>query len=185
MDKILRNIFLYPAKRALIVVISLLFFVAIFVSIILTSYYYQTIIQTNKADYASRLKVISDEAEASIRQSFQRTQEAIQEKQKLDEYYHGELINAQKESQDLRDDLYADRRRLQLTQASLATCQHTTNDHSITRSMGDGAEVRFSVEAGLLVQDIRTGIKLDQDKLEYLQQYVKKIVRSCEKDLAH
>ncbi|PVF73586.1 lysis system i-spanin subunit Rz, partial [Proteus mirabilis] len=116
------------------------------------AYHYNTIIQTNQATHASQLKAISDEASAATRQAMLRMEDAQREKARLDTYYTQELAREKAQSQALRDDLSTGRRRLQFARADLATCQLTASHHSSARTVGDGAEIQFSVEAGLLLK---------------------------------
>lgn len=183
MNSIAENTLTRSLKIALIVGAWLLFAAGASAGFVLARYHYTTIIQTNQTAYADNLKLISNEAEASTRQALRRTEDAQREKQRLDEYYDKELSHAQQESQALRDDLSTGRRRLQFARADLATCQLTASHHSGTRTLGDGAEIQFSVEAGLLVENIRTDIKRDQDKLDYLQGYVKDVVKECRREV--
>lgn len=183
MNSIAENTLTRSFKVALIIAAWLLFAIGAAAGAVLARYHYNGIIQANQSQYDKNLKAISDEAAAATQQANARMQQAQREKQRLDERYAKELSDAQKGSQALRDDLSAGRRRLQLVRADLATCQLTASHSSGTRTMGDGAEIRFSVEAGLLVEDIRAGIQLDQAKLDYLQDYVTNVVNECRREV--
>lgn len=180
MNSITENTLTRSLKMSLIVGTGVLFVAGVFVGVMLARYHYNTIIQTHQATYARQLKALSDEASVATRHALAQTVAALNEKQQLDDYYHKELENAQHSAQTLRDDVLRGRRRLQLARADLATCQITANDATRSRALGDGAEIQFSVEAGLLVDDIRTDIKRDHAKLDYLQAYVKKVVHYCQ-----
>nr|WP_307773386.1 lysis system i-spanin subunit Rz [Providencia stuartii] len=183
MNSIAENTLTRSLKIALIVGAWLLFAAGAFAGVMLARYHYNTIIQTNQATYASQLKAISDEASAATRQAILRMEDAQREKARLDTYYTQELAREKAQSQALRDDLSTGRRRLQFARADLATCQLTASHHSSASAVGDGAEIQFSVEAGLLVEDIRADIKRDQDKLDYLQGYVKDVVKECRREV--
>ncbi|QWQ16555.2 lysis system i-spanin subunit Rz [Providencia rettgeri] len=183
MNSITENTLTRSLKIALIVGAWLLFAAGAFAGVMLARYHYNTIIQTNQATHASQLKAISDEASAATRQAILRMEDAQREKARLDTYYTQELAREKAQSQALRDDLSTGRRRLQFARADLATCQLTASHHSSARTVGDGAEIQFSVEAGLLVEDIRADIKRDQDKLDYLQGYVKDVVKECRREV--
>ncbi|WP_272693096.1 lysis system i-spanin subunit Rz [Providencia sp. PROV077] len=183
MNSITENTLTRSLKIALIVGAWLLFAAGAFAGVMLARYHYNTIIQTNQATHASQLKAISDEASAATRQAILRMEDAQREKTRLDTYYTQELAREKAQSQALRDDLSTGRRRLQFARADLATCQLTASHHSSASAVGDGAEIQFSVEAGLLVEDIRADIKRDQDKLDYLQGYVKDVVKECRREV--
>ncbi|MDL9988684.1 lysis system i-spanin subunit Rz [Providencia rettgeri] len=183
MNSIAENTLTRSLKIALIVGAWLLFAAGAFAGVMLARYHYNTIIQTNQATHASQLKAISDEASAATRQAMLRMEDAQREKARLDTYYTQELAREKAQSQALRDDLSTGRRRLQFARADLATCQLTASHHSSASAVGDGAEIQFSVEAGLLVEDIRADIKRDQDKLDYLQGYVKDVVKECRREV--
>lgn len=183
MNSIAENTLTRSLKVTLIVGAWLLFAAGAFAGVMLARYHYNTIIQTNLATHTSQLKAISDEASAATRQAMLRMKDAQREKNRLDTYYTQELAREKAQSQALRDDLSTGRRRLQFARADLATCQLTASHHSSASAVGDGAEIQFSVEAGLLVEDIRTDIKRDQDKLDYLQGYVKDVVKECRREV--
>lgn len=183
MNSITENTLTRSLKIALIVGAWLLFAAGAFAGVMLARYHYNSIIQANQSQYDANLKAISDKAAAETEQARERMVQAQREKQRLDEHYAKELSDAQKESKTLRDDLSAGRRRLQFARADLATCQLTASHRSSASTVGDGAEIQFSVEAGLLVEDIRADIKRDQDKLDYLQGYVKDVVKECRREV--
>ncbi|MGC4800153.1 lysis system i-spanin subunit Rz [Providencia huaxiensis] len=183
MNSIAENTLTRSFKVALIIAAWLLFAIGAAAGAVLARYHYNGIIQAKQSQYDKNLKAISDEAAAATQQANARMQQAQREKQRLDERYAKELSDAKKESKALRDDLSAGRRRLQFAKADLATCQLTASHSSGTRTVGDGAEIRFSVEAGLLVEDIRAGIQLDQAKLDYLQDYVTNVVNECRREV--
>ncbi|HHR6139924.1 TPA: lysis system i-spanin subunit Rz [Providencia alcalifaciens] len=170
-------------KIALLIGACLLFTIGALTGAILARYHYNGIIQANQSQYQADLKAVSDEAHTTTQQAIARMAQAQREKQQLDEHYTKELNDAQNASQALRDELAAGRRRLQFARADLATCELTASHRSGTRTVGDGAEIRFSVEAGLLLEDIRAGIQLDQAKLDYLQAYVSDVVQECRREV--
>ncbi|PIJ70543.1 hypothetical protein BL250_13750 [Erwinia sp. OLTSP20] len=86
----------------------------------------------------------------------------------LDSKYTRELTNARLENDRLRDDVAAGRRQLRIK----GTCK--LSETTASSSMGNGSTIEVSRETGSTVFDIRSGIISDQQKLRFLQEYVKK-----------
>ncbi|CAK9884746.1 MAG: hypothetical protein XXXJIFNMEKO3_01138 [Candidatus Erwinia impunctatus] len=85
----------------------------------------------------------------------------------LDAKYTRELTNARLENDRLRDDVAAGRRQLRIK----GTCK--LSETTASSGMGNGSTIKVSREAGSTVFDIRSGIISDQQKLKFLQEYVK------------
>jgi prophage endopeptidase len=96
--------------------------------------------------------------------SMQRQQREVAD---LDAKYTRELTNARLENDRLRDDVAAGARKLRIK----GTC--SVSKTPATTGMGDGAAVELNREVGQAVFDIRSGIISDQQKLRFLQEYVK------------
>ncbi|EDS0401621.1 lysis protein, partial [Salmonella enterica] len=93
----------------------------------------------------------------------------------LDAKYTKELADAQNRNTDLQRRLAAGSRvRVEgrCTVPTTTTITTTTKTAS-TRRVGNAATVELSPGAGQNVLDIRAGIISDQEKLKYLQEYVR------------
>jgi len=90
-----------------------------------------------------------------------------QEVASLDAKYTRELNNAKRENDRLRADVVAGHRRLRI--------QGTSGMPKATASscVGDGASIELNRGVGQTVLDIRAGMINDQQKLRFLQAYVK------------
>lgn len=101
----------------------------------------------------------------------------------LDQQKSQELANAQAENDALKRDVADGSRRVRILQANLSTrCDTNTNasgGNSSTGSVGNGAAVELTAEAGRTVLDLRQDIIRDQAKLTYLQTYVRDVVKQC------
>lgn len=135
-----------------------------------------------KARHAGDLKAMSDKAQEDTQKALNRLSESQRQVQALDKTYTEKLRNEAIINQRLRADLTSGNRRLQFARADLATCQLTAGDHRTTAGVDDGATVRLSGEAGLIIHDIRTGILSDRTKLSGLQDYVRDVVRECRRE---
>ena len=95
----------------------------------------------------------------------------------IDSTKHKELTDAQAENERLRR-LYsgavAERKRLRI-EARIAAADLVVSSTSGAGSLGDGASVELSDRAGSTVWNIRSAMISDQKKLEYLQDYVRRI----------
>ena len=90
-----------------------------------------------------------------------------QEVAALDAKYTRELTDARLENDRLRADVAAGARKLRIK----GTC--SVSKAPASTGVGDGATVELNREVGSTVFDIRAGIISDQQKLRFLQEYVK------------
>ncbi|SFN66625.1 lysis system i-spanin subunit Rz [Xenorhabdus japonica] len=132
-----------------------------------------------KQQQAAQLVAINQNIRSETLAAIEQMKEAQSRAAQLDEYYSGKLAYAAEENAALRADIAADHRRVQIAAANLATCQLTQNRDTSARSVGNGTQVELTAKAGRAIYDIRAGIISDQAKLDYLQQYVRDVVRQC------
>ncbi|MDC9588188.1 lysis system i-spanin subunit Rz [Xenorhabdus sp. XENO-10] len=132
-----------------------------------------------KQQHAAQLIAINQKARSEMLAVIQQMKDAQNRAAQLDEYYSGKLAYATEENAALRADITAGHRRVQIAVANLATCQLTQNRDTSARSVGNGTQVELTAKAGRAIYDIRAGIISDQTKLDYLQQYVRDVVRQC------
>ncbi|EAU9638109.1 lysis protein [Salmonella enterica] len=91
----------------------------------------------------------------------------------LDAKYTKELADAQNRNTDLQRRLAAGSRVRVEGRCTVPTTTTTTTKTASTRRVGNAATVELSPGAGQNVLDIRAGIISDQEKLKYLQEYVR------------
>lgn len=118
------------------------------------------------------LHALDKQAEyANLAQSRLDTITAMQRQQQevavLDAKYTRELTDARLENDRLRADVAAGARKLRIK----GTC--SVSKAAPTAGVGDGAAVELNREVGSAVFDIRAGIISDQQKLRFLQEYVR------------
>lgn len=85
----------------------------------------------------------------------------------LDAKYTKRLTDARLENDRLRDDVAIGRRQLRIK----GTCSVSAT--TVSSCMGNGSAIGVSRETGSIVFDIRSGMISDQQKLRFLQEYVK------------
>ncbi|MBI6550077.1 lysis system i-spanin subunit Rz [Xenorhabdus lircayensis] len=132
-----------------------------------------------KQQHAAQIVAINQKARSETLATIQQMKDAQNRVAQLDEYYSGKLAHVTEENAALRTDIAAGYRRVQIAAANLATCQLTQNRDTGSRSVGDETQVELTAKAGRTIYDIRAGIISDQAKLDYLQQYVREVVRQC------
>ncbi|OTA18605.1 endopeptidase [Xenorhabdus beddingii] len=132
-----------------------------------------------KQQHAEQLVAIGQKAHSETLAAIQQMKDAQNRAAQLDEFYSGKLAHVIEENTALRADITAGHRRVQISAANLATCQLTQNRDPGTRSMGNGTQIELTAKAGRAIYDIRAGIIRDQAKLDYLQHYVRDVVRQC------
>lgn len=125
------------------------------------------------------LNAISAQAFIDANEKLAQLKKAQEALHQLDMTYNQRLLDEQNKSQRLRDDLLAERRRVQFASADLATCELTINHTARAGSVGDAATVGLTRKGGLIVLDIRTGIQRDRAKISYLQGYIRDVVDQC------
>lgn len=119
------------------------------------------------------LHALDKQAEyANLAQSRLETIATIQRQQQevaaLDAKYTRELTDARLENNRLRADVAAGARKLRIK----GTC--SVSKAPASTGVGDGAAVELNTESGQAVFDIRAGMISDQQKLRFLQEYVRK-----------
>ncbi|MEX0444923.1 lysis system i-spanin subunit Rz [Xenorhabdus sp. SGI246] len=132
-----------------------------------------------KQQHSAQIAAIYQKASQETLSVIQQMKDAQNRVAQLDEYYSGKLAHVTEENAALRADIAAGYRRVRIATANLATCQLTQNRNTRSRSVGDGTQVELTAKAGRTIYDIRAGIINDQAKLDYLQQYVREVVRQC------
>lgn len=162
-----------------------------FVTWSITSNHYKGKIETLEKEHAAvvagyerdigAIKAKAQEETAAAMQRMKDAQDALAE---LDQQKSQELANAKAENDALMRDVADGTRRVRILQTNLAGCNSgsgTAGGNSSTGSVGDGAAVELTAEAGSAILDIRQGIIEDQAKLTYLQTYVRDVVKQCKR----
>lgn len=139
----------------------------------LTTTRYDADIATLKTKHAEALKVISDQATTDSEASRQREHDFQSKIAALDEKHQQELSNEKTKNAQLADDVATGRRRVQFATAALATCEQSSAAVRSASSLGNAATIKLSAAAGRNILDIRAGVKTDQEKLVYLQEYIR------------
>nr|WP_188246753.1 lysis protein [Pectobacterium carotovorum] len=139
----------------------------------ITSTSYDADIATLKSEHALVLKSVSDKAAADSEAARSREHGFQQQIAALDAEHTKERENAQRENAKLAADIAAGRRRVQFAKAELATCELSSGAVRSASSLGNATALRLSPVAGRNILDIRAGIKDDQAKLVYLQEYMR------------
>ncbi|WP_445495686.1 lysis system i-spanin subunit Rz [Photorhabdus sp. SF281] len=134
---------------------------------------------TLKQHHTDQLSIISHKAQSDTTAAIQRMKIAQDTAAELDRHYSEELAYAQEENTALRTDITTGKRRMRIVSANLATCQLVASRISPTSSMDNAAKIELTAIVGRTVYDIRAGIISDQAKLDYLQHYVRDVVRQC------
>lgn len=145
----------------------------------ITRLIYQSKLDATELGHQMALSAISTQAFIDANEKLSQLKKAQETLHQLDVTYNQRLLNEQNESQRLRDDLLTERRRVQFASADLATCQLTINHTASTGRVGDAATVGLTRKGGLIVHDLRAGIKRDRAKISYLQGYICDVVKQC------
>lgn len=139
----------------------------------ITSNKYEKDLATLTSEYNTQLKKISDKASADMTNEIQR-HNAIQAKlDSLETKHTKENLEHEKANAQLKLDIATGNRKLQFANAGLATCKLSKDTGDKASSLGNGTEVELSPTVQQDLLDIRNGIQSDQDKLDYLQNYIK------------
>lgn len=133
------------------------------------------------AQHSGEMKAISDQAQRDTVAALNRMKAAQDALAELDRQKTEELANAKAESDRLRADVAAGTRRVRLAKADLATCQLTAGRNSAAGGVGDAVQVELSPEGGRAVLDLRDSAVKDNAVIEYLQGYIRKVVKQCKR----
>lgn len=134
--------------------------------------------------YEHKIGAIQAKAQEDTAAAITRMKDAQNALAELDQQKSKELANAKAENDALMRDVADGTRRVRILQTNLAGCNSgsgTAGGNSSTGSVGDGATVELTAEAGSAILDIRQGIIEDQAKLTYLQTYVRDVVKQCKR----
>lgn len=129
---------------------------------------------------------ITTKAQQDTAAALERERQARDAAADLDTKYQELLANEKLKNDALRGDIASGQRRVRILEANLATAnlaarQHATGGSAGAGSVGDGKGAELTAEGGLLVLDIRDGIKRREDKIEYLQSYITDVVKQCKR----
>lgn len=91
----------------------------------------------------------------------------------LDQHHTEKLNAARQENDSLRAELASDARRMHIAAARPRTENH--GGEPASRRMGDDAAVELSAATGQRILSVREGIVSDQQKLIYLQEYIRRV----------
>jgi len=130
-----------------------------------------------KESHGLALKAISDKAFADLAAANQRTAEAQAAAAVLDKKHTEELANELAKNEALRADVAAGTRRVRIAEASLATSQLTRGSNTGACGVGNAAQVELSDAGGRAVLDLRASAIKDDQVIQYLQGYIKKVLR--------
>lgn len=128
---------------------------------------------------------ITTKAQQDTAAAMQRTHAAQDAAAAADKAAQEKLSNVQSENAALRRAVADGTKRVSILTANLAAANRASGNASggsaSTSGVGDGASIELSREAGLLVYDIREGMMTDREKILYLQNYIKDVVKQCKR----
>ena len=139
----------------------------------ITSNSYEKDLANQTTEYNKQLKAISDKAASDMALEIERHNKTQKELDDLNVKSNQEKAKHEKENAQLKLDIANGTRKLQFANAGLATCKLSKDTGAAASSLGNGAEVELSPTVQQDLLDIRNGIQSDQDKLDYLQEYIR------------
>jgi len=134
-----------------------------------------------KAAFDRQLNAITTKAQQDTADAMTRMKAAQEAAANIDQQKSQELANAQAENDALRNAVATGERRVRIAASNLTACQRSASRGASTGGVGDAAEIELSRDAGSAILDIRAGIISDQAKLDYLQAYVRDVVKQCKR----
>ena len=142
--------------------------------------------KTAENQWLADKNAITAHAQQETAAALERERKARDAAADLDTKYQELLANEKLKNDALRGDVASGNKRVRILEANLATAnlaarQHAAGGSAGAGSMGDGKGTELTAEGGLLVLDIRDGIKRREDKIEYLQSYIKDVVKQCKR----
>lgn len=139
-----------------------------------------------QAQWEADKAAISKKAQQDTDAALNRMKAAQDALASLDAQKSKELADAEAENNSLRNDVASGAKRVRILETNLATAQRAASQHTSGGSasagcVGDGGGAELSTEAGQLVLDLRAGIIRKEAQLNYLQSYVRDVVRQCKR----
>lgn len=129
---------------------------------------------------------ITTKAQQDTAAALSRTHAAQEAAADADKTSQEKLANAQRENDALRDDVKSGKRRVRILEANLATAnlaasQHATGGDPAGGSVGTGVQIELSAAGGQTVLDLRESTRKDDEVIQYLQNYITKVVKQCKR----
>lgn len=140
----------------------------------------------DRAQWEADKAAISKQAQQDTAAAINRMKAAQDALALLDATKSKELADAERENNDLRADVAAGNKRVRVLAANLATAelaarQRATSGGTSASGVGNGAALELSAAAGQRVLDLRAGIIRDHAKIDYLQGYIRDVVKECKR----
>lgn len=129
---------------------------------------------------------IAVKAQQDTAEAYQRLKESQDENQQLTAYWSAKLRESKDVNDKLSGDVAAGHKRVYIAESALARVTDAVNQlatsGSVTASgMGNGTGIGLTGSAGLAILRIRDGIISDRAKVNYLQGYVRDVVKQCKR----
>ncbi len=129
-------------------------------------------ISSQKTDYTSKLKSVSDSAADQANKSLVKINDLQQQISKIDAEKTQQINSAQDANNSLRRDVANGTKRVRIAEGKLATCAKSGSGLSGASGVVNATGVELTTEAGQSVLDLRSAIISDTAKIEYLQDYI-------------
>lgn len=158
-----------------------------------TSTSYKTDIATLNKQHAEdreawgREKIaITTKAQQDTAAALQRTHDAQDAAAAADKAAQEKLADAKRENDDLRADVAAGRKRVSILSANLAAANSAASGNAAggsagSGSVGDAVQIELSAAGGKTVLDLRESTRKDAEVIDYLQNYITKVVKQCKR----
>lgn len=138
-------------------------------------------ISDNQAAFDRQLSAITTKAQQDTADAIQRMKDAQAAAAALDQKATQDIANVKAENDRLRADVAAGSRRVRIAAANLATCQHSASRNTATGGVGDAVQIDLSAEGGRAVLDLRESTRTDAEVIDYLQGYIRDVVKQCKR----
>lgn len=128
---------------------------------------------------------ITTKAQQDTAAAQQRTHAAQDAAAAADKAAQEKLANVQSENAALRDDVAAGRKRVRILETNLKAANSASGNASGgsagSGSVGDAVQVEFSAAGQRNILDLRESTQRDAEVIDYLQNYITKVVKQCKR----
>lgn len=139
-----------------------------------------------KAKWDRERIAITTKAQQDTAAALERQKQAQDAAARNDYESQRKLANAERENAALRGDVAAGTKRVSILAEKLATTELAARQHAAGGStgggrVGDDVQIDLSPEGGRAVLDLRESTEKDDAVIQYLQNYIKDVVKQCKR----
>lgn len=142
--------------------------------------------KTAENQWLADKNAITQHAQQETAAALERERQARDAAAEADRAAQEKLTNVEAENDRLRNDVANGNKRVRILAANLATAelaarQHAAGGNTGGSTVGDDLQIDLSPEGGRAVLDLRESTEKDDAVIQYLQGYIRNVVKQCKR----